>query len=203
MSSQKESATLSEPNQPDGLPDTAQTPFRSDEVLLADELSIISPACPSFVSSGRWRARLPQIGSPHSRSRGHLLVGASSIIYSFGGWTAGLGPSAAKNGRRQSSAGGNGAEELFRLRKSTYSQPSKPTGGCRAFGSSCALAKRPLTSSPNLCAKEAKPAAPLLRPNFGEAPWASRDPACRRAAEAGKARQRRNDVKTSYWRTGS
>ena len=158
---------------------------------------------PEFREFGQMAGSITADGSPHSRSRGRLLVGASSIIYSFGGWTAGLGPSAAKNGRRQSSAGGNGAEELFRLRKSTYSQPSKPTGGCRAFGSSCALGKRPLTSSPNLCAKEAKPAAPLLRPNFGEAPWASRDPACRRAAEAEKARQRRNDVKTSYWRTGS
>ena len=39
MPIQKESATLSKLNQPDVMPDTSQTPFRSFEVLLADELS--------------------------------------------------------------------------------------------------------------------------------------------------------------------
>ena len=39
MSFNKESATPLKPNQPEVLPDTPRTPFRSDEVLLADELS--------------------------------------------------------------------------------------------------------------------------------------------------------------------
>ena len=46
------------------------------------------------------------------------------------------------------------------------------------------------------------PSVPFLPPKLGEAPWAPQDPASRRADEAQKARQRRNELKTSFWNTG-
>ena len=46
--------------------------------------------------------------------------------------------------------------------------------------------------------QDCPPFVPILPPTLGEAPRAPQDPAYRRAAGAGKVRQRRNDVKTSY-----
>ena len=43
--------------------------------------------------------------------------------------------------------------------------------------------------------------APCLAPKLGEAPWAIQGPAHKRANEAEKSRQRRNDVKTSSLNT--
>ena len=43
---------------------------------------------------------------------------------------------------------------------------------------------------------------PLLPPKLRESPGASQDPARKRAADAEKARQRRNGVKTSFLNTG-
>ena len=49
--------------------------------------------------------------------------------------------------------------------------------------------------------KAAPPYAPFLAPKLGEAPWAIQGPAHKRANEAEKSRQRRNDVKTSSLNT--
>ena len=43
---------------------------------------------------------------------------------------------------------------------------------------------------------------PFLAPKLGGGPWASHGPARKRAFEAEKNRQKRNDVKTSFLNTG-
>ena len=50
--------------------------------------------------------------------------------------------------------------------------------------------------------KSCPPYAPFFPPKMGEAPWAPQGPAFKRAAGAGKARQQRDDVKTSFLNSG-
>ena len=75
----------------------------------------------------------------------------------------------------------SGARELLRPRQEAVGpQPEALLGGGKAF----------------------PPYAPFLPPKLGAAPWAPRDPARKRAAEAERVRQRRNDLKTSLSNTG-
>ena len=211
VSFQKESATPLKPKQPDVPPDTSRPPLRSDGVSIVGELSAAAdlirwPRAPELRES----EQMAELISAAGYENGEEPMDASA-------WDD---PNCIKPRQTADWAGSACCAKCWapklRRRSSMLKEPP-PFGAADIYSaleanrmlSGVGELLRPRQEAVNLSPEALReggeacpPYVPAPSPKLGEASRVPQDPVRRRAAEAEKARQRRNRAGASFLNTG-